>query len=321
MQEELNLPFFIKGDASPKSTSGRDGILSRLLTESPKGKLRYDHVSEGYKGKLWLEIVPQIFPITLKKGVSLNQLRFLKGDVGLGKNALKILHALEPLLFYRDGTVIPIEEIEIDAVGTGKAGIVMHIDLKHGNEKKILGYRSKQRVNTAINFYTAITPKPEDQLVQDQFWEPIYGPRDGLVLEPGYLYILSTIERIKSPAQLCFKLAITDHSMGHFKAHFAGFFDSGWGCVYEKNSVSQYQIISEQSKGTTATLEVVIDGQHPIIIKHGHPIAKAIYEVMSEKPEEPYKLIKDGEERQQNYGWQQGVQLSKHFKKVNGVLN
>ena len=65
------------GKSNPKSTTGRLDIFTRVITENGK---EYDYVNYNYKGKLYLEIIPQSFSIILKKNTSLNQIRFFQGS-------------------------------------------------------------------------------------------------------------------------------------------------------------------------------------------------------------------------------------------------
>ncbi len=76
LNEKLNLPHDIMGKSNPKSTTGRLDIFTRVITENGK---EYDFINYNYKGKLYLEIIPQSFSIILKKNTSLNQLRFFQG--------------------------------------------------------------------------------------------------------------------------------------------------------------------------------------------------------------------------------------------------
>ena len=64
LNEKLNLPRNIMGKSNPKSTTGRLDIFTRIITENGK---EYDFVNYNYKGKLFLEIIPQSFSIILKK--------------------------------------------------------------------------------------------------------------------------------------------------------------------------------------------------------------------------------------------------------------
>ena len=77
LNEKLNLPHDVMGKSNPKSTTGRLDIFTRVITENGK---EYDHIKYNYKGKLYLEIIPQSFSIILKKNTSLNQLRFFQGS-------------------------------------------------------------------------------------------------------------------------------------------------------------------------------------------------------------------------------------------------
>ncbi len=75
LNEKLRLPDDIMGKSNPKSTTGRLDIFTRVITENCK---EYDFVNYNYKGKLYLEIIPQSFSIIIKKDISLNQIRFFK---------------------------------------------------------------------------------------------------------------------------------------------------------------------------------------------------------------------------------------------------
>ena len=77
LNEKLSLPNYIMGKSNPKSTTGRLDIFTRVITENGK---EYDYINYNYKGKLYLEIIPQSFSIILKKNTSLNQVRFFKGS-------------------------------------------------------------------------------------------------------------------------------------------------------------------------------------------------------------------------------------------------
>ena len=77
LNEKLKLPQDIMGKSNPKSTTGRLDIFTRVITENCR---EYDFVNYNYRGKLYLEIIPQSFSIIIKKNISLNQIRFFKGS-------------------------------------------------------------------------------------------------------------------------------------------------------------------------------------------------------------------------------------------------
>jgi len=88
LNEKLKLPKNIKGKANPKSTTGRLDIFTRIITEHGT---EYDFIDYNYKGKLFLEIIPQSFSIKIKKNTSLNQIRFYeKSDSDIQKKEQKI---------------------------------------------------------------------------------------------------------------------------------------------------------------------------------------------------------------------------------------
>ena len=41
---------------------------------------RFDEIRAGYRGKLYLEVVPRSFAICVREGLALNQLRLTGGD-------------------------------------------------------------------------------------------------------------------------------------------------------------------------------------------------------------------------------------------------
>ena len=88
LNEKLRLPKNIKGKANTKSTTGRLDIFTRIITEHGT---EYDFIDYNYKGKLFLEIIPQSFSIKIKKNTSLNQIRFYeKSDSDIQKKEQKI---------------------------------------------------------------------------------------------------------------------------------------------------------------------------------------------------------------------------------------
>ena len=78
--------------------------------------------------------------------------------------------------------------------------------------------------------------------------------------------------------------------LGEFRAHYAGFFDPGFGT---------------NAGGSRAVLEVR-SRDVPFILEHGQPVAKLVYEPMADAPDAPY-----GGSGSNYQG--QGLKLSKHF--------
>jgi len=72
LAEELDLPDFLRGKANPKSSTGRLDVFTRVITDQ---SFRFDEVRPGYQGPLYLEVVPLSFPVKVKQGLPLAQLR------------------------------------------------------------------------------------------------------------------------------------------------------------------------------------------------------------------------------------------------------
>jgi len=73
LQESLRLPAGLAARANPKSSTGRIDVFTRLVTNRAKA---FDEVTTGYSGPLYLEVSPRTFPIMVRPGDRLAQLRF-----------------------------------------------------------------------------------------------------------------------------------------------------------------------------------------------------------------------------------------------------
>jgi len=126
------------------------------------------------------------------------------------------------------------------------------------------------------------------------YWEPLSAPDGTLVLDPDEFYILASAEAVEIPEDQAAEMAPIAPEIGEFRAHYAGFFDPGFGMKKAGGA------------GSRAVLEV--RGRDvPFILRHGQPVAKLIFENMTETPKALYGT--DGSHYQA-----QGLRLSKHFK-------
>ena len=94
--EHLNLPSKYDAFASPKSSTGRLDIFTRLIVDYSTA---FDSISSGYKGGLYLEICPQSFSIFVRTGYRLSQLRFRRGSPRPSAAALQRAHDVQPILY------------------------------------------------------------------------------------------------------------------------------------------------------------------------------------------------------------------------------
>ncbi len=279
--EELNLPADVDGKANPKSTTGRLDIFARVITDNNP---RFDEVPAGYRGRLFVEVLPRSFTIKIRAGVSLVQMRLRRGKAVVGDTTLRRLNSKYSLLY--DGSkALPNREVRISN------GLFMSVDLVGEDNGGIIGYKSKKNSHvidlTRVNYYNA-----------EDFWEPIYrNTKDTLILEPEEFYILASKERIRVPSGYAAEMVPYEVGSGELRTHYAGFFDPGFG--YGSNG---------EVKGTKAVLEVRAHDV-PFMVVHGQTFCKLFFEKMSSLPEKVY-----GPKIGSSYQYQT-ISLSKQFKK------
>ena len=81
LMESLDLPADMSASANPKSSTGRLDIFTRVITDHAQ---EFDKIPAGYSGPLYLEISPRTFPIVVRRGSRLSQIRFRVGHALLG---------------------------------------------------------------------------------------------------------------------------------------------------------------------------------------------------------------------------------------------
>ena len=274
LRESLRLPERMEAYTNSKSSTGRIDLATRVVVD---GSPRYDRIPEGFAGELWCELIPRSFDVIVRAGDSLNQAIFFTEREVLSHKALSARHASGALLLDEDGPV-PAER----CIHDGR--LVMGADL----EAPVVGYVAKR------------SHKPLDlagigRHAAEDFFAPLGQPRSGyLFLERDRFYILATRERVAVPADLACEMVPYDPASGEFRAHYAGFFDPGWG-VNEQGLV-----------GAKAVLEVR-PHEDDLILRHGQPICAMAYERLQGPTEELYG------HRGNNYAEQDGPRLSKHF--------
>ncbi len=280
LNELLDLPENIFAMTNNKSSSGRINLQTRLIVN---GVSSFDHVPRGYRGELWLEVIPKSFPVQLNYSERLNQMRFFTGDGRLSDEELRAGHDLHGFLRGAMNEVLPI------TLSSQQRGLTMSIDLASSD---VVGYRCTPTTSRVLDF------KGRDHRADD-FFEPIHKPHDGqLIMRRGEFYIFVTKEGIRVPREYAVEMLPYDVSKGEFRSHYAGFFDPGWG--YGANG---------EVLGTPAVLEVFTH-DNDFVLRDGQPICQMVYEHLSAPAELYYgdpKLVS-------NYYKQTGPRLSKHFK-------
>ena len=291
LQERLALSPALAGWANPKSSIGRLDVFVRLIVDHAA---EFDRVPAGYQGPLYAEISPQTFPVLVRQGSRLNQLRLGRGSPMASDAALRAVHA------------------EIDRAGAAaqgapgeavvrKATLDLTIDLSgdpaSGPGDGLVGFRAR-RHTALIDVDRAGAYDPAE------FWDPLPAePARRLILDPNEFYILRSREPVKVPPDYAAEMTAYDTQVGEFRAHYAGFFDPGFGYRAADGC--------RDDPGTRAVLEVR-SHQVPFILEHGQIVGRLVYERMAGAPDQLY-----GAGIGSSYQ-SQGLKLSKHFKAFAG---
>ncbi len=268
--ESLALPLHLSASANPKSSTGRLDVFTRVIAD---GGAAFDQIPAGYKGPLYAEICPQTFPIKVRQGSTLSQIRFRNGNAVEDDTHLKALHAKERLV---SGGVNDID-----------GGIALSVDLG-GDASGLVGYRAKR--HTGIVDVDA----PGACAVLD-YWEPIQvRGRPQMILDPDQFYILASKEAVHVPPTHAAEMMPFNPLVGEFRVHYAGFMDPGFGHAPAGGS------------GARVVLEVR-SHKVPFFLEDGQIIGRLVYERLTAVPEILY-----GQGLGSNYQGQH-LKLSKHF--------
>lgn len=272
LQESLALPPEVSASANPKSSTGRLDIFTRVMAD--RG-VEFDKIPAGYNGPLFIEVSPRTFPILVREGSRLSQVRFRTGNALLAEAELASLHDAETL-------------VASERPNVSGGGIALSIDLA-GDGSGLVGYRGKH--HTAL-----VDVDRKGAYDVADFWEPIHlRSEQGLILDPDEFYILVSREAVHVPPLYAAEMTPFDPLVGEFRVHYAGFFDPGFGHS------------GAGGTGSRAVLEVR-SHEVPFILEHGQIVGRLVYERMMSRPSALY-----GADLRSNYQ-AQGLKLSKHFR-------
>src|SRR5258708_24301813 len=91
----MELQAAVPAAANPKSSTGRIDVFTRVIADRTRG---FDRINAGYHGPLYAEISPRTFPVLVREGSRLSQIRFRRGHAMLNAAALAALHERERLV-------------------------------------------------------------------------------------------------------------------------------------------------------------------------------------------------------------------------------
>jgi dCTP deaminase len=286
--ERVSLTDDLAGIANPKSSTGRLDVFTRLIVD---GASEFEDVPAGYEGPLYAEISPRTFSVLVRTGSRLNQLRIRRGQSFTSDKEMEILQEHVGLVRSQDNDDLP------DKI---KNGVPLSVDLVGKNG--LIGYKARKHSKLIDidkpNFYK-----------RELFWEKITtedliyqtnkneneNKSGSLILSPDAFYILASKEYVSVPSNYAAEMRAYDTKVGEFRAHYAGFFDPGFG------------LTNLGASRTRAVLEVR-SHDVPFLIEQGQTVCRLVYEPMANIPKFLY-----GEAGSTSNYQAQGLKLAKHF--------
>ena len=248
--EHADFSARISGTANPKSSTGRIDVFVRLITDRGQA---FDRIEAGYRGPLYAEISPRTFPVLVRKGSKLNQLRIRHGSPQFTDTQLRRLHAESPL---------------VSGDADIENGLALSIDLK-GEGSGRIGWRAKRHTGL-------IDVDKRGALNAYEYWDSIEASASGhMVLDPDEFYILVSREAVAIPNDYAAEMVPFNPLVGEFRVHYAGFFDPGFG--YEKGKPPSARGVLE-----------VRSREVPFILEHGQIIGRLVFERLTDPPPEAY---------------------------------
>ena len=286
--ENVSLTDNLAGIANPKSSTGRLDVFTRLIVD---GAMEFEEVPAGYQGPLYAEISPRTFSVLVRTGSRLNQLRLKRGQSFTSDKEMEILQEHVGLVRYQDNINLP------DKI---KNGVPLSVDLV--GENGLIGYKARKH-SMLIDI-----DKP-NHYKRELFWEKItvedllYQGGDyknknnqgSLILSPDAFYILASKEYVSVPSKYAAEMRAYDTKVGEFRAHYAGFFDPGFG-------------LTELGASKTKAVLEVRSHDVPFLIEQDQTVCRLVYEPMANVPSILY-----GEAGSSNNYQAQGLKLAKHF--------
>lgn len=275
------------GQATGRSSVGRVDVLTRLIVNgmdqyegfTPKGLLN------GKNGKLFLEVTPITFPVKVKPGIALSQLRLFLGSPASAKmEALDVCRAA-----LRNS----------DDENDGYLSLQV-IPEKYGtHDLKAVAFRAKieeQRKVEPIRLWETENagdrPKPEGHWEAISAQEKLFKNKHFVTIEPGYFHILRSKEELAVPLGIAVYCRPSDETIGEMRIHYAGFVHPGFGLRRAGEKHGTPLIFEVRGHDFEATL------------MHGEKLARLDF----------YRMSRDAEASDKPSDYEeQSLKLSKYF--------
>ncbi len=259
-QELKKADFY--GQATAKSSVGRLDVLARFVLDGMTGYEDFTPVALGQgNGKTFLEITPLSFPIRVKTGASLSQLRLFYGKP---------------------------EDVEVRGDLIWKTAVSNH----HTDTAGMLSVNLAPEMIGKLPAcaFTAIREQSIDietwGVARHDPWKHwrLVPPADGSIrLNPGEFYILRSAERLSLPSGIAAYCRATDETIGEMRIHYAGFVHPYFGLDRK-----------DEHQGTPLIFEVR-GHDFPVTLRDREKMAKLSFYRMSEDGPKPNDVYNEQE--------------------------
>lgn len=273
----------IWGRATAKSSIGRLDVLVRLIVD---GTRRYegfdpDELGEG-STSMFVEVTPITFPVVVKPGIALNQLR----------------------LFYGHPADCELRGHEISRTCLTQLAKDHHlsVNLAPVDIKGALGcgFRatSPTKSGAPIRLWQGGHAEPNPS----NWWDLVSAnPQRRLKIEKGSFYILRSKERLRLPAGIAVYARAIDEEIGEMRIHYAGFAHPFFG-----------QDREDDQQGTPLVFEVR-GHDVDVNLRDGEILARLQFFRMSEEAKKDRKKPAPSVSKKKDPYNDQDLQLSKFF--------
>ena len=210
LKERLNLPSHVQAKANPKSSTGRVDVFTRVITDHGH---RFDEIKAGYRGPLYLEVVPLSFAVRVREDLTLNQLRLFVGQPEMTDAEIRESHEEDLPNLFRDG-----EKARLDGDWLSN-GLFLGLDLR-GDPEGHVGFSANGRAPVGSH--------PSEQVDPSRYWTSERREEgDRIILHPKKFYLLMSDEAVCIPPTMSAEMTAYDPTSGELRTHYRGLLRPG----------------------------------------------------------------------------------------------
>jgi len=270
----------IFGQATAKSSIGRLDVLARLIVDGSsmyEGFICHDLMDSS--GDMYVEVTPMTFPIAVRAGDSLNQLRLFYGApesvIITGKALRQTVLVCENNAQENHGITLSVNLDPADVAG--EPAVAFRADRETGE-------------NTLITLSSSEKPNPRSCWAKERKDES-----GRLRIQKQSFYIIRSDERLALPGGIAAYCRAIDETIGEMRIHYAGFVHPFFGRDRSDNEIGTPLIFEVRGHDVNVSLS-----QREVM-------ARVLFYRMSED------ATRDDDAATRTPYQQQTLQLSKYF--------